>query len=330
MKKGFIRATSILSIVAVTAISLAGCGNNKSTLKKTNSGLTEVTLGTYNGTCEAPLYIGIEKGIFKKHGLSPKIVNINAETLKEGIASGKIDGAQISAGMFKSIQQGLNIKLTNGIHTGCIEAVVPVNSSIKSVKDLKGKKIGIDAIGGVPMVLLSIELGKYGIDAKKDVDWRVYPQAQLAQALSKGEIDAFGAWDPYGALAVNSGKARKIFGNNNVKNTAKDTYCCYTGVNGTLAKKHPEVAKEITDAWAEATAWVEKHPEEAAKITVDKKYVSSGDELENSKLISNYEFIADKKKAKQDFTNTLKAMKKQNILDSNTDIDKLVKDTFIE
>lgn len=330
MKKGFAKTVSLLSI---STLLLAGCASSKTegqSLKKNSEGLTEITLGTYNGTCEAPLYIGIENGIFKKHGLDVKLVNINSETLKEGLASGKIDGAQISPGMFKAIEQGLDIKLTNGVHTGCIQGVVSVNSPIQSVKDLKGKKIGIDAIGGVPMVLLSIELGKEGIDANKDVEWRVYPQPQLQQALEKGEVDAFVAWDPYGAMAISSGKARKIFGNMNNNPQADDSYCCYVGVSGKIAKENPEITKAITAAWAEASKWVQDHPQDAGRITVDKKYVSSGDEIENSKLIGDYKFVGDKEKAKADFEKTLNAMKAQGILDSGTDVKKLVQNTFME
>jgi NitT/TauT family transport system substrate-binding protein len=286
MKKGSLKTIGVMLLFVMlftacgtsTGSSSTGTG---STATQTGSGkaLTKVTLGTYNGTCEAPLYIGIEQGIFKKHGLDINLVNINSETLKEGIASGKIDAAQISPGLFKSIEQGLDIKLTNGIHTGCIQGVVLKDSPIKEIKDLKGKKIGIDAIGGVPMVLLSIELGKAGIDPKKDVDWRVYPQAQLSQVLEKGEIDAFAAWDPYGALAISSGKARRIFGNSN-NDGGKDAYCCYVGVNG--------------------------------------------------KLLGQYKFVADKAQAKEDYKNTLDAMKLQGILESGTDIDKFIKDTFID
>ncbi|MDS1030902.1 ABC transporter substrate-binding protein [Bacillota bacterium LX-D] len=332
----------IVALLLVLTLVLSACGskateNGIKQTEGTNSGqqrqnqeLVKVTLGTYNGTCEAPLYVGVENGIFKKYGLDVTLVNINAETLKEGLASGKIDGAQISPGLFKAIEQGMDIKLTNGIHTGCIQGVVAKNSPIQGVKDLKGKKVGIDSIGGVPMVLLSIDLGKAGIDPKKDVDWRVYPQVQLQQALEKGEIDAFVAWDPYGALAISGGKARKIFGNTNKQPGVKDNYCCYTGVSGKLAKEKPEVAKKITAAWAEATQWVQEHPQEAAKIAVDKKYVSSGSEVENSKLLGDYEFLANKAKAKIDFENTLNAMKTQGILDPGTNIKKLVQDTFLD
>lgn len=323
----------IIAIASISALLVTGCSAKKEEAASTqtnNGGLTKVTLGTYNGTCEAPLYAAVENGIFKKYGLDVELVNINAETLKEGLASNKIDGAQISPGMFKAIEQGLDIKLTNGVHTGCVQGVVPANSSINSIADLKGKKIGIDAIGGVPQVLLSIELGKLGIDAKKDVEWAVYPQANLQQAMEKGDIDAFAAWDPYGAMAISSGKAKKIFGNSNMEAGKDDSYCCYVGVSGKLAKENPQIVQAITDAFAEADKWVQENPEAAGKMSIEKKYVSNSDELKNIELLKDYKFVADKEKAKKDFTSVLEAMKTQGILDANTDVNELVENTFVK
>ncbi|HAH78824.1 MAG TPA: hypothetical protein DCL64_04820, partial [Ruminococcaceae bacterium] len=64
-------------------------------------------------------------------------------------------------------------------------------------------------------------------------------------------------------------------------------------------------------------------------MAVDKKYISSGDEIANSKLLGDYKFVSDKKKAKTDFTSTLQAMKTQGILDPATDVDKMVQSVFI-
>ena len=103
------------------------------------------------------------------------MIKVDFNTLKLGLASGKIDAVQLTAGDLKSIEQGLNIKITNGVHTGCIQAVVPVNSTIQSVKDLKGKNIGVESMGGMPMTLLSVDLGKNGINYKSDVILEGFP-----------------------------------------------------------------------------------------------------------------------------------------------------------
>lgn len=321
------RATILMvALVMLLSIILIGCsGGDRSNTK--NKDIT-VRIGHYGGTCDAPTYVAYEKGFFKKNGLNVELVKIDFNTLKDGIATGKIDAVNASPGLFKPIEQGLNIKITNGIHTGCIQGVVPVNSHIKSIKDLKGKTIGIDAIGGVPMVLLSIELNRNGIDPKNDVTWKVYPDPQLQQAMDKGEIDAFVTWDPFGEQSIESGKARKIYGNNH-NGDPNNQYCCFVGINGKLLKENPQIAKAITQSYADADRWIEQHPHEAAQLEVDKKYIP-GDVGLNEKLLKDYEFISDKNRAKKSMKTILEAMKQQKILDSSTDVDAYINDVFVE
>ncbi|WP_026486253.1 ABC transporter substrate-binding protein [Caldanaerobius polysaccharolyticus] len=312
----------LMALVLLLSVVIAGCSNK--TAEVSSNKLAHVRIGHYGGTCDAPTYVAYEKGFFKKNGLDVELVKVDFNTLKDGIGTGKIDAVNASPGLFKPIEQGLNIKITNGIHTGCIQGVVPVNSPIKSIKDLKGKTIGVDAIGGVPMVLLSAELNKYGIDPKKDVTWKVYPDAQLQQAMEKGEIDAFVAWDPFGEQTIEAGKGRNIFGNNH-----NDQYCCFVGINGKVLKENPDIAKAITKSYAEADKWIEQHPDETAKLEADKKYVPGDVEL-NAKLLKSYEFISDKNRAKKSFKTLVTYIKQQKILDPTTDINTFVNNVFVD
>ena len=45
--------------------------------------------------------------------------------------------------MLQPLENGLPIKFTTGLHTGCTKLLVPSSSNIKSIADLKGKKIGV-------------------------------------------------------------------------------------------------------------------------------------------------------------------------------------------
>ncbi|KAA5806286.1 ABC transporter substrate-binding protein [Thermoanaerobacterium thermosaccharolyticum] len=312
-------------LLALTFI-ISGCSNKAS--QASSNKPVHVRIGHYGGTCDAATYVAYEKGYFKKNGLDVELVKVDFNTLKDGIGTGKIDAVNASPGLFKPIEQGLNIKLVDGIHTGCIQGVVPVNSPIKSIKDLKGKTIGVDAIGGVPMVLLSMELSQNGIDPKKDVTWKVYPDPQLEQAIDKGEIDAFVNWDPFGEQYIESGKGRKIFGNNH-DGDPNNQYCCFVGINGKLVKENPEVAKAIANSYAEADKWIEGHQEETAQLEVDKKYIPGDVEL-NAKLLKSYEFVSDKERAKKSFTTIVTSMKQQKILDPSTDVNTFVNNVFVD
>lgn len=320
-----------IGILVLSSLSvLAGC--NKSAKTGTTAGSqpppdNKIKVAYYGGTCEAPVYIAYEKGFFKNHGLDAELVKVDFNTLKLGLASGNIDAVQLTAGDLKPIEQGLNIKITNGVHTGCIQAVVPIDSKIQSVKDLKGKNIGVESMGGMPMTLLSVDLGKNGVNYKSDVTWKVFPAPQLAQALDKGEVDAFITWDPFGQLAIDSGKARRIFSNTYTPGYT-DIYCCFIGIGGNRVKEQPAKAKAITEALQDAAIWVGQNPAETAQIAIEKKY-TAGDLATAAKLLSSYTFKPDAAKAKESLRFYLKGLKDQQILNPDTDPDKLLDSVFV-
>ena len=330
MKKKVLVIMSCLLLIFTLA--LAGCSASKTSQPTASPGTTTankaIKIGYYGGTCEAPIYIGKEQGIFAKHGLDVELITIAGDTLKESIATGKIDVIQVSPALFKPIEQGLDIKITDGVHTGCIQAVAPANSSINAVKDLKGKTIGVESMGGVPMTLLSVELGKAGIDPKTEVTWKAYPGPQLLQALDKGEVNVFATWDPFGELAVKAGNAKIIF-STTTDPAYKDQYCCFVGISGKLVKDDPETAKKITAAFAEAGQWIKLNPAEAAKIAIEKKY-TSGDIDITTKLLSAYTFVSDVPRAEQSLAAHFKALKDQKVFDPTTDTDQLLKKVFIK
>lgn len=303
-------------------IMLAGCSITKEKTVKSGDNskpkrITKVRLAYSGSTCEAPLFAAYKKGYFKDAGVDVELYKMDFETLKEGLASGKVDGASANFKYLKPIEQGLNLKLTAGIHTGCIQAVAPAKSNIKSIKDLKGKTIGVEAIGGGPMILLSMELQKNGIDPKTEVQWKAYPGAQLEQALAKGEIDAFGIWDPFGQLAIDKGSYNLIFSSAHDM-PYNDYYCCMVGLSNDLIKNDSKTAAAVTRAWLKGAEWVSANPKEAAQLEIDNKFTGGTVEL-NTKLLSSYNWEPSIKKVRDNIKFYIKEEKKQKILEPSTD-----------
>ena len=93
--------------------------------------------------------------------------------------------------------------------------MVPQNSPIKSINDLKGKVIALP-LGSVCQVLSSIALQKSGLDPKKDVAMRnvdILEQVNIVQKGNQeswGEIAALASWDPTPAQLEEQGKARVL------------------------------------------------------------------------------------------------------------------------
>jgi NitT/TauT family transport system substrate-binding protein len=286
-----------------------------------------VHVGYWGGTCEAPIYIAYEKGIFRRNGLNVELVRLSPATFEVTVASGKVDCYLTTPNGFKSIEQGLDIVITDGVHAGCLAAVVPIKSRIRSVADLRGKTIGTDSLGG-GQSLLSMELLRKGIDPQKGVNWRVYPAPQLELALDKGLVDAIYGYDPFPTMIVRERKGRIIFSNTTTKPYADD-YCCFIGLTGRVARREPAIARALTKSFAEAADWIVRDPKRAAQIGIDMKYTGGDVDLNTALLRQYHWWHNDPKRARTSLVAFLTGMKKVGMLERTTDINALVKRTFI-
>src|SRR5204862_1009480 len=137
------------------------------------------------------------------------------------------------------IEQGLNVKFTGGIHRGCVRVQAPLNSSIRSMKDLRGKRIGVPGMGTPPFIFANRVLGANGIDSSKEITWLVFPAGELGLALDKGEVDAVANSEPIGSLLLADGKVRNI-ADQAADAPYKDEYCCAVLVNGKYLARNPK------------------------------------------------------------------------------------------
>ncbi|MDR3252544.1 MAG: ABC transporter substrate-binding protein [Tannerella sp.] len=306
----FSPATALLAAV----ILLNGCGNpskNRDVSKEFPFGKVEIQ-GLSGAACAAPGYIAEAKGFFAAEGIDVTLVSGTFETNKTGLASGKFPIAIGDFQYFPSANEGLDIKLVGGLHEGCIKLLVPPGSSIREGKDLVGKRIGVDEIGGSPMAITSVFLAHHNINPVNGVEWLPFPGDQLQAVAEKGEVDAVALWDPFGALAIRKGY--HVLCDIGEHPLFAGKYCCFLYVSGKQLKENPERIKAILRAYHKAGEWVSAHPEETAKILVEKGYVAADDPELIAELIESYRYHAKhgaktRLKAKEDalyFTNELK------------------------
>ncbi|AND84747.1 ABC transporter substrate-binding protein [Clostridium tyrobutyricum] len=323
----------VAALLLVAAVpTLASCGKSTSTSStqtgKYKYGKLEIeALG--GGVCGAPAYIAKEKGFFAKEGFDVTLVSGTFEDQKTGLASGKFTVTNGDFQFFPSVQQGLDIKVIGGLHKGCIKLVVPPNSPIKTAKDLKGKKIGVDEIGGTPMAITSVVLANHNIDPTKGVKWVPYPLDQLTKAVDKGDVDAFAAWDPFATLAEKNNNYRVV------TDIAQDPLfkgksCCFLYASNKEIKNNPEKIAALVRAYKAADEWISKHPEETAKIELDKKYISGGDLKLITELIKSYDFEYTTDAAKDDVKYFVGQLNKTGFLKKNTDPTKFTNDVYYD
>src|SRR5881409_98853 len=316
--------TRLMLGAAVAVLLVSGCK------KESGSATTDsnkVRVGYIGLTCEAPIFTAVEKGFFKEEGLEASLVKCEWANYKDVLALGGFDITHhLVMYLLKPIEQGLDVKFTGGIHRGCLRVQAAKSSRVNSITDLRGKRIGVPGMGTPPFIFANRVLGAHGIDASKEITWRVFPAGELGLALDKGEVDAVADSEPIGSLLVAEGKVK------NVADQAqdapyKDEYCCAVIVNGKFLAANPKAAAGATRALLKAAKWVETNPAAAARLSVEKGYLASNPEL-NTVAISHLRYVPSVSGAEIAVNSAAAEMKTAGMLSPTTDVSDLGKRAF--
>jgi NitT/TauT family transport system substrate-binding protein len=305
---------------------LMGCNKDDGSAAGDRAG--KIRVGYIGITCEAPIFMAVEKGFFKEEGLEVDLVKCEWSKYKDVLALGGYDITHHLVMYFlKPIEQGLDVKFTAGIHRGCLRVQAAANGNVRSVQDLRGKRIGVPGMGTPPFIFANRVLGANGMDAGKDVSWRVFPAGELGLALDKGEVDAIADSEPIGTLLLAQGKVRNI-ADQATDAPYKDEYCCAVIANGKYLAKHPRETAAATRALLKGAKWVETNPAAAARLSVEKKYLASNPEL-NTTAISNLRYIPSVSGAEAAVTSAAEEMKRAGMLSPTTDVPDLARRAFM-
>jgi NitT/TauT family transport system substrate-binding protein len=308
---------------------LAGCNKKTAQAEKTADGLTKIKVGYIGLTCEAPLYVAHEKGYFKEMGLEAELVKCEWGQFKDLVGLGTIHVVhQPIMAFLKPIEEGLDVKLTAGIHRGCLRVQTPLGSNLKTVKDLKGKRIGVPGMGTPPFIFANRVLGDNGLDPRNDVQWKVFPSAELGLALEKGEVDAIANSEPVGLLLLAENKVQNIT-DQTVDEPYASEYCCGVIVNGKYAETNPAATAAVTKAIMKGAKWVETNPRAAAILSVEKKYIASNPEL-NADAIGRLRYVPSIAGGKEAIRGAAEGMKRAGILKPDMDIEHAIKKIYRE
>ena len=315
--------------ITLTALCFLGCGKKATKAKVQVVNSKHVKIGFIGLTCEAPIYTAYEKGFFKDEGLEPELVKCTWAQYKDNLALGAYDITHHLVMYFmKPIEQGLDVRFLGGVHTGCLRVQTGVNSPIHKIQDLKGKRIGVPGMGTPPFVFANRVFGTHGVDASKEITWKVYPAGELGLALRKGEVDAVADAEPIGTLLIAEGTARNVEGMDEATDLPyANEYCCEVIANGKWVDANPDTAARATRAILRGAKWVQQNPKAAAQLAVDKKYLASTVEL-NTIALSRLKYIPSVKQAEETLFTAAKEMREAKMLAPETDTDALAKKAF--
>lgn len=137
--------------------------------------------------------------------------------------------------------------------------IVPKDSPIQSVQDLKGKRVVLNKGSNVHYLLLKVlEANHLKLD---DIQVVYLPPADARAAFEKGAVDAWVIWDPFFAVAEKQLNAKVIATGQNLVNNHQ-----FYLADRKFAEQHPDVLKIVVNELNTTTQWVSQHQTDAAKL----------------------------------------------------------------
>lgn len=293
----------------------------------------KVILGTVGQGSSAnwPSYVALSKGYFQAAGIAPDIVNVPSSSgLVQQLAAGSIQMA-LSAGLvdpLRAIDKGAPIAIV-AIDMQSPPYAILAKPEIKSLADLKGKKISIGGAKDITRIFLERMLAPNGVKpGSYDLIYAGSTAARFA-ALKAGAVDAAILLPPFNFYAESSG-----FKNLGLTiDYAKDLPFSGSIVNRDWASKNPALLKRLLAADHKGmTEFLDtKHRAEA--ITIMQKYSKlKPDDIARSYdfLIQHNFFDSTGKISKAKITALADALKQLGDLKGSTDVNRFVLPGVVE
>jgi len=145
---------------------------------------TTIRLRRDPGICVAPLYVA--EDLLRAEGFTD-IRYVRAQSgpeVAEMFGRGELDFVlMFAATVMVRLDSGVPVTVLAGVHPGCMELFA--QKSIRTISDLRGKKVGIDVLGSGLHLNVAIMAAYVGLDPGKDIEWSRPPGPNAWKRLSQ-------------------------------------------------------------------------------------------------------------------------------------------------
>jgi NitT/TauT family transport system substrate-binding protein len=193
----------------------------------------------------------------------------------EWIARGETDfDVNFPPNQIASIDAGVPIKVLTGLHSGCLELIA--KESIRSVADLRGKRVGIDNFNSSRHVWLSLMAAYVGLDPVNDIQWVLAEDVTPTELFVQGRIDAFLGTPPQ-PQQLRAKKIGHTILNNAIDRPWSQYFCCMISARTDYVDSYPVATKRVVRAILKAADLCVSNPQWVAQQMVDRDFVPSYD-----------------------------------------------------
>ncbi|SIO18328.1 sulfonate transport system substrate-binding protein [Singulisphaera sp. GP187] len=249
----------LTNLYLASVVVVAGCSGGGG-----DGAQTEVTIG-YQKTGSLNL-------LRLRGGLEPALARLKARVKWVGFSAGPQLLEALNAGSIDFghtgdappiLAQAAGVPF---VYVGCEPArpraeaiLVPADSALKSVAELKGKRIALNKGSNVHNLLVrALERAGVRYDEVRPV---FLPPSDARAAFEGGSVDAWAAWDPYYAEAEAHANARVLSDGDGL--VANREFLIATRA---FARDHPEVIAAILDGLGGQADWTRSHLDEVARL----------------------------------------------------------------
>ena len=230
--------------------------------------------------------IADKKGFFKKHDVNVKLEWFEYGPSMDAFAAKKVDAVGVANGdaMVLNATGARNVTILINDYSNGNDKIVGA-PGISSIKDLKGKKVGVE-IGCLSHALLINARLKNGLK-ESDVTLVNMPTHQALQTLESGEVSAVVAWVPHSVNAL-----EKVTGSKELYTSADEPGIIYDvlAVSQESLMKYKDEWMKVVAAWDDVVAYMNdpKNKKEMVKILADRVGVP---ESQYAKFIGGTRFL---------------------------------------
>ncbi|WP_424357931.1 ABC transporter substrate-binding protein [Methanocella sp. MCL-LM] len=268
-------------IAVIGGASLAGCTTPTPTATAGAKVKDLVKIGWMPTDHHAPAFIASTKKFFENRKINVEFIKFTAgPQIMQQVVAGTIDiGMAGVPPVLAAMDADPTIKIVGAVHNNGSALFFKKGLGIKSVADLKGKKIALPSVGSIQDILLRNELAKAGLDYEKDVTIQA-PMAggDMIKSLgTDGGVDAALMWEPFATMAVQQGAAEVLLWSEDMMaGHPCDTITTSTG----FIQSYPDSLKAFLLAHQDGVEFIKTNFEEAAEIVGGSEWLNSGKTVE--------------------------------------------------